>query len=308
MTEKADQGKGSNREDGDNHNPVKIRKRTLVISILVISAIVGSLITSSIFSSSLFTISSTHAQQPDRTNPEERIKERQALADQRTTCTPPKRLCGNSCINPSSDNRHCGRCFNPCGVNFQCTDGLCAHQLQCVGGTEQCTIIPRSPLGPIAGCVDTKYNKQHCGGCNIPCGGNDVCENGVCVKAKICDKPAQEFCRGTCMDQSSFKSDVNNCGRCGIVCNQGACVNGRCEATGCPTGTTRCGFDPTTNRPICVDTNSDPKHCGGCIGDTCAAGASCNNGVCECPAGHEVLRGSVCCNLSFRTASCCGIW
>jgi hypothetical protein len=86
----------------------------------------------------------------------------------------------------------------------------------------------------------------------------------------VCAEAGQINCSGSCADT---KSDINNCGACGNVCdslskevcNDGACV--------CAAGQKKCG---TT----CVDITADPAHCGDCnmpcfVGQTCSAGM-CN--------------------------------
>lgn len=73
----------------------------------------------------------------------------------------------------------------------------------------------------------------------------------------------------------------------------------------CPTGLTRC---PSDGGPVCVDTNSDRNHCGGC-GRTCCAGTACFGGSCPlgCSPGN-IRCGCVCVNPSFDPMNCgaCG--
>jgi hypothetical protein len=34
-------------------------------------------------------------------------------------------ICGDDCVDPRSDPRHCGGCGRACGSNELCLDGLC---------------------------------------------------------------------------------------------------------------------------------------------------------------------------------------
>jgi hypothetical protein len=79
------------------------------------------------------------------------------------------------------------------------------------------------------------------------------------------------------------------------------CTGGAC--TPCPSGQTACGGDDPFNPSAkCVNTRSDHDNCGGCgyavsgSLDTltqCAYGATCDNGVCKCPAGQSVCGGDI---------------
>lgn len=70
------------------------------------------------------------------------------------------------------------------------------------------------------------------------------------------------------------------------------CRGPGCNPT-CAPGERLCG---TT----CVDTSSDPNHCGGC-GTTCPPGSACCNGTC-CPPGSTCC-GNGCCPAG---STCCG--
>ncbi|XXX80135.1 MXAN_6577-like cysteine-rich protein [Sorangium sp. So ce134] len=115
--------------------------------------------------------------------------------------------------------------------------------------------------------------------------------------ADLCDPPTSA-CDGVCV---SLRSDRSNCGACGVACSVGeACVAGACEARGegggdgeggrgeagggvggedgAPEG---CGDNPALERcdGECVDTRTDPNHCGRC-GKQCAPGRACVGGLC----------------------------
>lgn len=82
---------------------------------------------------------------------------------------------------------------------------------------------------------------------------------------------AQLECGDACVDPMT---DSQNCGRCGLVCGEGACVAGTCTA-GCDAPNEVCGV-------LCVDTDTSSAHCGSCDHD-CGAGVACVAGECAAP-------------------------
>ena len=103
----------------------------------------------------------------------------------------------------------------------------------------------------------------------VACDGNIVLDNGSCDAGK-------KSCDGVCAD---VKSDADNCGACGVVCDTGvACVNSKCGGdTGGSGGSAPCASLPGTSScpDGCFDLYSDPLHCGAC--DT----ACDQNEICE---------------------------
>lgn len=69
------------------------------------------------------------------------------------------------------------------------------------------------------------------------------------------------------------------------------------DAEGCSGGKTSCGGR-------CVDTSTDPSHCGGC-NMACPVGEECVGGQCQCPAGTSRCSG-VCINTATDPANCGG--
>ncbi|WP_437930067.1 MXAN_6577-like cysteine-rich protein [Sorangium sp. So ce291] len=114
--------------------------------------------------------------------------------------------------------------------------------------------------------------------------------------AQICDVPYFD-CDGVCV---ALGSDPDNCGACGDECPAGAsCVNGACEApsqgsgaggaggtddtaVGGGGGAPDCGGERTMERcdGVCVDTRTDPNHCGKC-GEQCDPGRACAGSLCR---------------------------
>jgi hypothetical protein len=77
-----------------------------------------------------------------------------------------------------------------------------------------------------------------------------------------------------------------------------ACAGAGCTSSGvsCPTGQVACSG-------ACIDTATDPLHCGSC-NTTCYAGSSCVAGRCECPASTPDTCGAQCVNLQTDPANC----
>ncbi|MCA9583593.1 MAG: hypothetical protein KC416_17460, partial [Myxococcales bacterium] len=71
-------------------------------------------------------------------------------------------------------------------------------------------------------CVRPDTNNQHCGGCDSPCVGGQVCAAGVCENS--CDLPLST-CPDGCIDP---RNDPANCGGCGNVCTSGVCSDNVC--------------------------------------------------------------------------------
>lgn len=142
-------------------------------------------------------------------------------------------------------------------------------------------------------CVDPKNNVRHCGDCNLACGEEEVCLDGVCGQS--CG-PGQDVCDGACVDR---QNDASHCGACGNQCEEGAlCSRGKC-AESCDAGLTVCGSS-------CVDDRSDRRNCGGC-GFLCDVGLDCVDGFCSCPVGQIECKGA-CLDASADPENCgaCG--
>ena len=120
-----------------------------------------------------------------------------------------------------------------------------------------------------------------CGGkvggqsCATACGAGQVCQAGQCV----CSAGLLS-CNGTCV-----ASNAAHCGSCTMTCTgTDVCNAGTCQSS-CPGGTTQCS-DGSCVSP----TGGDAMHCGGC--NPCAAGATCNAGVCTTVTGTAGTGGS----------------
>ncbi|WP_437489581.1 MXAN_6577-like cysteine-rich protein [Sorangium sp. So ce1014] len=118
-----------------------------------------------------------------------------------------------------------------------------------------------------------------------------ACSSDV-SSAEVC-APPDSACDGVCV---ALRSDRANCGACGVACPAGeACIDGACEeggkggGGGGGGGTDGVGGDPLAcgdDRHVkrcdgaCVDTRTDPNHCGKC-GEPCEPGRACAGALCQ---------------------------
>ena len=197
---------------------------------------------------------------------------------------------GFICENLSNDRANCGTCRNQCPQGQVC-DGSGHCGIECLPHLTNCGQI----------CLDLSSDDANCGACGNVCATGTHCvtpTNGNPACTVICT-PGQIQCADpvtgarSCVDPTK---DRDYCGGCigagGRKCDAGnICVNGTCTLS-CPAGLTNCGGK-------CVDTTSDPNHCG--ADASCAGGAVCTSGqvctntgpggagqcVLQCPAGQN---------------------
>jgi hypothetical protein len=143
------------------------------------------------------------------------------------------------CVDRNYDRYNCGACGIVCAANMVCQSGTCVQGAQqadaginCGAPMVQCMDVTGKPF-----CTDPKYDRDNCGGCNKPCGSNEICSNGTCFASGgqdggtglSCTQPMVPCDNSYCAD---FKSDKANCGGChiqceaGFYCNQGVCQLG----------------------------------------------------------------------------------
>jgi hypothetical protein len=171
-------------------------------------------------------------------------------------------LCGNTCVDPSSDFRHCGVCDRSCG-RFVCEKGSCSSNVirdagpndgGGSGGTGGRAGSGGKDAGRDAGTED--------GGGFDPDAGLPGCSVG------------EQDCDGVCANPAT---DPNHCGACGVVCPDGmVCSAGSC-APECDKALSRCGA-------LCIDAQRDPDHCGSCT-------KRCTSGICEQGACADAIAG-----------------
>jgi hypothetical protein len=175
------------------------------------------------------------------------------VCDSSNCCPSGQIWCGFACCDPS----------DCCGVY---PNVVCCHKLQgCieVGGNCHCsnnhccetgtTWVEDNRFGlPGLCCDDTKICGEFC------CYANEDCTHEHCCPT------GETWCSGNCINA---KTDNNNCGDCGIVCNTAAgkaCQNGQC---------------------VCV---SNRAPCGTIC---CPSGQQCASGVCAVPCDAKEVAG-----------------
>jgi hypothetical protein len=110
-----------------------------------------------------------------------------------------------------------------------------------------------------------------------------VCQPVYDASGKLlngCCPQGYTACNGQCVADSTFSSDVWNCGYCGNMCTRAipnsypVCAISVCSFA-CNSGYTFCAG------PGCVSLTNDVNNCGAC-GKVCSPGVACQGGVCQC--------------------------
>lgn len=77
-------------------------------------------------------------------------------------CTGPEQCCSNACVDPMSNNSHCGGCSNTCPDSESCVEGTCEP--------DSCTADARCPEGSdTVVCVGGECRARTCRGSRHPC-------------------------------------------------------------------------------------------------------------------------------------------
>jgi hypothetical protein len=171
------------------------------------------------------------------------------------------RICGDRCVDSTTDRSNCGACGHACTGLEICAGGMCT--LACPTGQVNCRGF----------CIDTRIDPTNCGACGVSCGPGYACGGGFCrpldgVDVPGCAPPSMQ-CGETCAD---VRNDNAHCGMCGRACaDDRRCEGGTCVVP-CAPGEDRCAG-------VCVRLSSSAAHCGMC-GHACPSGMFCSGGTC----------------------------
>jgi hypothetical protein len=124
------------------------------------------------------------------------------------------------------EDKHCGACGHACATGESCTDGRCQSSRCPLEHLRDCNKVSSD------GCeVDVRSDSKNCGECGRICGSAGA-KQAACVDSKCeiscrpgfgnCDDMAENGC------EVLFSADAKNCGRCGVPCANGSCVEGVC--------------------------------------------------------------------------------
>jgi hypothetical protein len=233
-----------------------------------------------------------------------------------TTCGAGQQLCDGRCVDPQSDNAHCGACGNACAADGStvCARGQCIVS-NCPPGAGDCN------RDAADGCeTQLSTTVAHCGTCGNACqtaNGTPGCIDGACVLAQ-CNTGFRD-CDG--LQSTGCEADVarslEHCGSCGVRCApanaaSARCEEGRCFVSACNTLYGDCNNDPADGCETDLARSTD--HCGACNTRCTATGgtAVCNVGRCgvsRCDPGRGDCDGNAGngCETSLRdTLAHCG--
>jgi hypothetical protein len=175
----------------------------------------------------------------------------------------------------------------------------------CDPASGACIACPSGLLDCDGECVDTHADPANCGGCNEPCGHNQLCHDGTCTCL-----PGTEDCGdGEC---HHLASDPDHCGQScldAVVCAAGhKCDGGVCGEGECSPGLADC-LHPG-DRIACIDLAVGYPRCGICD-VSCSGTEVCVGGHClpyqpaapciACPCEGE-------CHAALGEASCCSVY
>lgn len=170
----------------------------------------------------------------------------------------------------ATDVSNCGFCGVACSfANAQpaCWSGACDIQC-CNDGFADCNNDKTD------GCeVDLQWDISNCGGCGVACSfpnAQPQCSSGDCG-IKSCNDGFMD-CNGLLadgceVDVASLNYDIDNCGNCGITCNDtipnayATCSEGQCGYQ-CNDGFKDCNFSPDDGCEVELATDID--NCGDC--------------------------------------------
>ncbi len=191
---------------------------------------------------------------------------------------------GNRCIDHFSDPANCGACGNVCAAGQICVNRACTST----------STLPDA--GPITA-ADAYYNP---GSCSPACSADSMCCGSTCVSRTggvSASDPSFANC-GSC-GRACDASVANHCGRPGGGATT-VCMCGNYQACNAARGES-CGLGPTGEYQ-CLRSDT-PESCGPSH-TACAAGESCEGGMCVCGStGRPCPTGMICAGTTCRDVS-----
>ena len=200
-------------------------------------------------------------------------------------------LCVNTCVNFNSDINNCGDCGKQCSVpngTPSCNNGTC--------GVATCD-RNYHPTADGTGCEINTIDD--CGPSHTKC---PLAENGSaqCSTDGVCsyycdDDKYPDLCDKVCVNKNE---DINNCGKCGTICNvanaTNSCSSGRCRYT--------CYKNYCDVSGKCVNNDADHCYeagCGGCNAFTNGTSSRCDAGLCFATACSDGIISKKSQNVSY---------
>ena len=201
-----------------------------------------------------------------------------------------------------------------CGMTCRGLPNVAATSCGKAGCEVQCQDLRADCDGQLQnGCEADLTGAASCGSCGRNCTTlrnvtSARCSEGACRELTCAAGTAD--CNGDPADgcERSLRTQTD-CGACDQPCApahaQADCSTGQCRAGKCDSGFGDCDGDVKNG---CETLLNSTSHCGAC-GKACAAGATCNNGVCGCTTDQDCGMGQSCCDGKCAgTLGTCFVW
>lgn len=174
-------------------------------------------------------------------------------------CTAPKSLrCGTTCVDPKTDLDHCGSCLDKCSSiphgSPTCTGGSCTTT--CTDNFHLCSSV-------CSGNKSTLTCGTSCSPCPDVANATTTCDGTKCGFTCF---PGFADCDATAPGCETDLGKPAHCGGCTTSCTTVApnCSKNTDGSYACTSGCS--GATSTNCGGSCVDTTTDPTHCGSCDG------------------------------------------
>jgi Stigma-specific protein, Stig1 len=172
-------------------------------------------------------------------------------------CLAPKIACSGVCVDPSSDEKHCGGCDKACPANTNCKSSQC----ECLLGYGDCDTNPQN------GCeAQLSTDVLHCDGCNKACPSKHICVSASCR----CDPNTAGSCGSTGQYCSSSSGSCLTCDKTRLNCDLkgdcecvGKCSGSTCDSTCTYGAPNQCGsvYHACTSNGVCTACAAGTKNC-----------------------------------------------